>query len=245
MAVAAHQGSSNLLVTLCGLPFDLVAHIFVFGDLGDVLHCAGSTCRALQHGIWQQPDFWVALGGPAFVEVLGSAAQSSMGVGPLRSSFRRWVFGIDAEWSQALEQHAACNPPAQTLRDFLDRIHGLHKEDASHEDICRLTRAATHAVQRLTALDFEGSDVAAALVTCCHTRKDLFCDAQLCELRTAVSSIQERVLQEKLLEEDDDDVIDPWCLSSHLPDADSNPPISSHSGKCLSLGFLAVMEESF
>lgn len=96
-AVASQQGPSAGLVTLVyALPSDIVAHIFLFSHLADVLNCAGLTCRTMNLGVWQQVDFWIALGGPAFVEVLTPAAPPPMDATLVLAAFRRGSLALRA-----------------------------------------------------------------------------------------------------------------------------------------------------
>merc|ERR1719335_547661 len=183
MAVAAQQGSSvGLVALLYGLPSDIAAHIFLFNHLADVLHCAGLTCRTLHFNIWQQSDFWVSLGGPAFLEIFTPAVPLPKDPSSVLGAFRRWVFRIEGDWSQGLQQLAACEPPLTALHEAFDRIQGLRHGDVPPADISRLVDAVIQAMERMAVSDVEASDVAAALVARCQTRQDLFDDSQLIEL---------------------------------------------------------------
>lgn len=250
-AVAAQQGSS--LVTLAhALPSDIVAHIFLFSHLADVLNCAGLTCRTLHAGVWQQADFWVSLGGPAFMEVLTPARPLPMDASSVLAAFRRWVFGIQGGWSQDLQRLAGCESPLTALHDAHDRMQGLRQGEVPPADICRLVDAVVHAMNRLTVSDADAIDVAAALVARCRTRQDLFGQDQLSELGTTLGVIQERALQHKLdtllpLDDDDDEILDPWEWESSANlevHKQACAPIGGHTGRCLSLAFLAVMDDA-
>lgn len=242
----------GLVALLHGLPSDVAAHIFLFSHLADVLHCAGLTCRTLQVSIWQQADFWVSLGGPAFVEVLTPAVQLPMAMSSVSvlGAFRRWVFGINGNWSQNLQDLAAFESPLTALQEAFDRIQGLQHSDVQCADITRLVHAIKHAMERLTASDNEAADLAAALVARCQARRDLFCEIELADLSTTLGATQERALQHKLDTllplDDDDEMLDPWEWDSSTNcevHKQVSVPIGGHTGRCLSLAFLAVMEE--
>lgn len=251
-AVASQQGPSAGLVTLVyALPSDIVAHIFLFSHLADVLNCAGLTCRTMNLGVWQQVDFWIALGGPAFVEVLTPAAPPPMDATLVLAAFRRWVFGIEGDWSQELQRLAACELPLAALQDAHDRMQGLRRAEVPHEDISRLVSAVLHAMERLTVSDVDAIDIAAALVARCQARQDLFDESQLDDIGATLGIVQERALQHKLDTlrplDDEEEVLDPWEWESNANlevHKQAHAPIGGHTGRCLSLAFLAVMDEA-
>jgi len=102
---------------LCGLPSDIVGHIFLFGNLSDVYNCVGVCSRGLHEGVWQQPDFWMALGGPVFLENFTSAPSLIDPSATTISAFRRWVYCLDGEWIEELERLALDDTPATLLEE--------------------------------------------------------------------------------------------------------------------------------
>merc|ERR1719335_1131110 len=108
-------------------------------------------------------------------------------------------------------------------------------------------------MQRLEPAGSSGSEAAAALVERCDRFQDVFNSSQLCSLKTELGNLQERALQQQLWSTEDlqdEKILDPWSFDSwnaNFDQYDSKPltgAYSGHQGHCLSLGFLAVMDES-
>lgn len=225
---------------LSKLPVDIVSDIFLFGELSDVRNCAGVSCRALHEAIWRQPDFWVSLGGTAFTGSLRIAGPAPASADLMIAAFRRWVFGIEGDWSLCLEQTASCGPPAKALREAQGLVQGLRPGDASLSEIWRLIRAVESAMQCADASDNEALSAASDLVTCCRNRLDIFGSVDVTELNDALTTMEERAQQQKLDNENRS-----WFFSMADLDAENNQDLEQdeHRDDLLSLEFLAVMEE--
>jgi len=237
---------------LCGLPSDIVGHIFLFGNLGDVYNCVGVCSRGLHEGIWQQPDFWMALGGPVFLENFAPAPGSLDLSAVAISAFRRWVYCLDGEWIEDLERLALDDTPATLLEEAVSRVQGIRPNDVCDKDLWRVVQVVVQAMQRLQP-GHGSTQTAAALVECCDRHRDVFNSSHLSSLKSELGNLQERALQQQLWsteDPEDDKPLDPWSLDSwklDLDQYDSKPlagAYGGHNGHCLSLGFLAVMDES-
>lgn len=246
------------MVSVGSLPLDVVAHMLLFVEPRDVFHSVGVSCLQLHADIWQQTDFWLALGGPLFVQILheagSSTLSSSLAVGPVIGAFRRWVFGIEGSWSQGLLELADHGTPFEALSEVLSLTQGLCEGDAPDHDIWGLTKAAVIAMRRSTSCDKDSCRVATLLVRCCQKRPGVFDSAQLAELTSSLGSLQERVLQQDLnftatLDTEQGLTFDHW----DVPGSDTmliskemsatSLQVGGQQGKCLALSFLAVLEE--
>jgi len=252
------NGEVPLDTLLCSLPADIVGHIFLFGDLSDVKNCVGVCSRKAYEGIWQQPEFWMALGGPVFLENF-EWPKSALGVpAPIDPSaatvaaFRRWIYRLSGEWIQELEHLAQDETPVNFLEEVLSRIQGLRPDDVCKGEAWRVIQVVVQAMQRLQPSEC-GTDVAVALVDCCDRCQDVFNNSQLSSLKSELGNLQERALQQQLWsteDPEDEKPLDPWSLDSWSLDLDlsESKPLTGacggHTGRCLSMGFLAVMDES-
>jgi hypothetical protein len=246
------QGEVPFDALLCGLPSDIVGHIFLYANLGDVYNCVGVCSRGLYEGVWNQPQFWMALGGPVFLD---SFEQSGVELCPAThavSAFRRWVYCLDGEWVEELERLAQDETPATLLEETANRIQGLRPDDVSNKDLWRIVQIVVKAMQHLEPAQ-SGTEVATSLVERCDRCQDVFNNSQLSSLKTELGNLQERALQQQLWSTDDlrdEKPLDPWSLdpwSLNLDQYDSKPlsgAFGGHGGHCLSMGFLAVMDES-
>jgi len=223
---------------LGGLTVDLAAEIFSFTELSDVRNCAGLACRGLHHVIWRQPDFWVGLGGPVFVDSLRLTKRPSSIV-PMIRCFRRWVFGLDGDWSLQLEQMGSASHPSDALRAVLSYVQVLQVGDADLSEIWRLVRAGENAMQRADAQDDALVEVASELVATCQKRQDIFGTIDSKDLNAALVAMEKRATQEKLADERNH-----WFFSD---EAVSNEQGASNTADAdlslLSLDFLAVMDQ--
>lgn len=223
---------------LGGLTVDLAAEIFSFTELSDVRNCAGLACRGLHNVIWRQPDFWVGLGGPVFVDSLCLSKRPSSVV-PMIRCFRRWVFGLDGDWSLQLEQMGSASHPSDALRAVLNYVQVLQVGDADLSEIWRLVRAGENAMQRADAQDDALVEVASELVATCQKRQDIFGTIDSKDLNAALVAMEKRATQEKLADERNH-----WFFSD---EAVSNEQGASNTADAdlslLSLDFLAVMDQ--
>jgi len=185
---------------LVGLTTDLAAHVFAFTELSDVLHCAGLACRSMHDNIWRQPDFWVALGGPVFAGSL-RVAERPKSIVPMIGAFRRWVFGLDGDWSLQVEQLGSLGHPADALRSVLGYAQVLQSGDAELSDIWRLVRAGESAMQRADVQDTVLLEVASELVSTCRQRQDIFGSVDNRDLSAALEAMEKRAEQEKNADE--------------------------------------------
>merc|ERR1719265_1973667 len=223
-AIVVQKQDPNVLATqlLGGLMPELVADVFAFTELSDVLNCAGLACRGLHNSVWRQPDFWVALGGPAFVDSL-QVADRPTSIVPMIGSFRRWVFGLDGDWSLQVEQTGSYGHPADALRSVLGYVQALQKGDASLSDIWRLVRAAESAMQRADVQDGVLMKAASELVGICAKRGDIFGSIDIKDLHTAFAAMEKRAEQRK-----DADERNHWFFSD---EADGNGQEADGNGQ--------------
>jgi len=257
-AMVLTNGEVQLEALLCGLPADIIGHIFLFGNLSDVKNCVGVCSRELYEGVWQQPEFWMALGGPVFLENFEFPKKAlDVPIDPSAATitgFRRWVYGLDGAWIEELERLAQDESPVTLLEEALNRIQGLRPEDVCNGEIWRVVQVIVQAMQHLQPAH-GGTDVAVNLVECCDRSQDVFNNSQLSSLKSELGNFQERVLQQQLWsteDPEDEKALDPWSLDSWSLDLDDYSPNSKpltgvyggHQGRCLQMGFLAVMDES-
>jgi len=235
---AAQNSNCVAAQLLGGLTTDLAASVFAFTELSDVLNCAGLVCRGLHSAIWRQPDFWVALGGTVFADSLRGTERPTTIV-PMLGSFRRWVFGLDGDWSLQVEQLGSFGHPADALRSVLGYVQVLQKGDAELSDIWRLVRAAESAMQRADVQDDVLLGVASELVSIADKRSDIFGAVDNKDLSAALMAMEQRAEQGKNADERNR-----WFFSD---EADSNEQgawaASDADHSLLSLSFLAVMDD--
>jgi len=232
----AHHNSNNALADLlCGLTTDLVADVFAFTELRDVLNCAGLACRSVHNTIWRQPDFWVGLGGPVFVDSL-CIAERPRSIVPMIRSFRRWVFGLDGEWSLNVEQLGSFGHPADALRSVLGYVQVLQPGDAELSDVWRLVRSAENAMQRADVKDNVLVGAASELLDVCQKRQDIFGSVDIKDLHAALVAMEKRAEQDKNADERNR-----WFFSD---EAESNEQRTQHAADDFlsPLAFLAVMD---
>jgi hypothetical protein len=223
---------------LGGLTPDLAAHVFSFTELSDVLNCGGVACRGLHNAIWCQPDFWVAVGGPAFVNSF-RCTERPTSIVPMIGCFRRWVFGLDGDWSLQVEQLGSCGHPTDALRSVLGYIQVLQVGDAALSDIWRLVRAAENAMQRAEVQDKVVLSVASELVATCQKRQDILGSVDNKDLTTALEAMEKRAEKEKLVDERNH-----WFFSDETDSSEQSPwHTTNEDHNLLSLSFLAVMDQ--
>jgi hypothetical protein len=235
---AAQDLNCGALQLLGGLTTDLAANVFAFTELGDVLNCAGLVCRGLHTAIWRQPDFWLALGGPVFADSLRGAERPTTIV-RMRDSFRRWVFGLDDDWSLQVEQIGSFGHPSDALRSVLGYVQVLQKGDAELLDIWRLVRAAESAMQRADVQDDVLLGVALELVSICQKRSDVFGAVDIKDLNAALTAMEKRAEQEKNADEGNR-----WFFSDEVDSDEQEAWAASYADhSLLSLSFLAVIDD--
>jgi hypothetical protein len=225
---------------LQGLTPGLAADVFAFVELNDVLNCAGLACRSLHTAIWREPDFWVGLGGPVFAESL-PVAERPTSIVPMIRSFRRWVFGIDGDWSLHVEQLGSFGHSGDALRSILGYIQVLQVGDAELSDIWRLVRSAESAMQRADVQDNVLLEVASEVVTTCIKRQDIFGSVDIKDVRAAFAQMEKRAEQEKNADERNRWFFNDEAESDEQGVRDVAP--AEDAGDLLSLSFLAVMDD--
>merc|ERR1719235_581102 len=142
----------------------------------------------------------MALGGPVFTESLHGIGQMPNSFRPVLVSFRRWVFGIDGDWSLALEQRASGMHPFNVLEEVIGVVKILHQGDTQSEDVSRLVRVSESAMQRADLRDKRTRSVASDLVAVCieaSIAQEIFTSVDLEILTTALASMEERAKQQK------------------------------------------------
>jgi hypothetical protein len=235
-ALVLQTESNQVALLLGGLNPDLAADVFSFIELSDVLHCAGLTCRSLNIGIWCQPDFWVGLGGPVFAESFRVAERPKSAL-PMIRSFRRWVFGLNGDWSLNVEQLGSFNHPGDALHSVLSYVQVLQVGDAELSDIQRLVKAAESSMQRADAKDNALLQVATEVVVTCNTRQDIFSSVDIKDLSAALATMEKRAEQEKNADERHR-----WFFSDEAASDELGETCAADANDLLSLSFLAVME---
>jgi hypothetical protein len=243
------------------LSADILANIFLFGNLSDVKNCVGVCSPQLHEGVWQQPEFWMALGGSVFLENFKFPKPASGVPAPIDlptatiTAFRRWVYCLDGEWIEQLERQAHDETPVTLLDEAHSRIQGLRPDDLCNGEVWRVVQVIVQAMQRLQPAHC-GIEVAVTLVETCNRCQYVFNNSQLSSLKSELGNLQERALQQQLWsteDPEDEKPLDPWSLdpwSLELDDCFSKPLTGVHGGhtghtdRCLTMGFLAVMDES-
>lgn len=237
--IAPLEKKHGLVHHLENLPVNLTADIFAYCELREVHACAGVTCSALHASVWQHPDFWRTLGGQLFVDSLGKEESKTSNCTLVRTFFRQWVFGIDGDWSLALEERASCEHPSDAVKEVLEFVKVLLPGDASLMDVSRLVGVAECAIQRMDVRDDSSYVVASDLVSCCRTRQEIFSNIELERLNTALASLEERV---KRYLDAEGDVSNRWFFSEELQSC--SMPLTQHGidPSLLSQSFIALME---
>lgn len=237
-AVVLHADPNQMATQLLsGLTPDLAANVFAFTELSDVLNCAGLACRNLHNNIWREPDFWVGVGGPVFADSL-AVAERPTSIVPMIRSFRRWVFGIDGDWSLHVEQLGSFGHSGDALRSVLGYIQVLQVGDAELTDIWRLVRSAESAMQRADVSDNVLLEVASEVVSTCSKRQDIFGSIDIKDLRAAFAHMEKRVEQEKSVDERNR-----WFFTDEAESDEQGVAHQEDARDLLSLSFLAVMED--
>merc|ERR1719155_304437 len=104
-------------------------------------------------------------------------------------SFRRWVFGIDGDWSLQVEQLGSFGHPGDAMRSVLGYVQVLQVGDAELSDIWRLVRSAESAMQRADVQDDVLLQVASEVVATCDKRRDIFGSVDIKDLRVAFTQL--------------------------------------------------------
>lgn len=236
LKTAQHDRNQVAARLLGGLTPELAADVFAFTELSDVRNCAGLACRSLHNAIWCQPEFWVGLGGPVFADSLRAKERPSS-VGPMIRSFRRWVFGLDGQWSLHVEQLGSMGHPGDALRSVLGFVQVLQVGDAELSDIWRLVRSAESAMQRADVQDNVLLEVASDVVANCNKRHDIFGSVDIKDLSTAFAAMEKRAEQEKNADERNR-----WFFSDEAQSDEQEVTRAADANDLLSLSFLAVMD---
>jgi len=248
----------GLVPFMSTLPMDLVSNMMVFVDMADSKNTLALTCRTLRKNVWDQKEFWLAFGGPCFLQESSQELKMTRSVAATRDTFRRWVFGITYGWSHQFANRVDDVSPGEALQDAYFLIAGLSRGDAPTRDICQLVDATVRAIGR--SADDEDDSLATALVLRCRNRYDLLSSKQLRDLEVALDDAAERAMLRHIQVAEDDAVYEDdfdelaekealekdemsKCPADGLFEASPEQAISSGDATWLSQRFLMVMSE--
>jgi hypothetical protein len=232
--------------------------MMVFADMVDTKNTLALTCQTLYKSVWEQKDFWLALGGPCFLQESSQELQMLYSATATRSVFRRWVFGISHGWSHRFATRVEELSPGEALQDAYFLMSGLSRFDAPARDICHLVDATVRTIGR--SADDEDDSLATALVHRCRSRTDLLGSKQIRDLEVALDEAAERAMLRHVQAAEDDaefaddfdelaekDALEKDELSKQQVDGHLLAPpekaISSGDAAWLSQRFLMVMSE--
>jgi len=203
-----------------------------FVDMEDSKNTLALTCRTLCKSVWDQKEFWLAFGGPYFLQESSQELKMIHSVTATRSAFRRWVFGIGTGWSHHFVKRANELSSAAALQDAYFLLSGLSREDASARDLSRFIEATVQAIDRST--DDEDDSLATAFVIRSRSRADLLGSKLLRDLEEALDDAAERaILRHIQTAEDDAEYEDDF---NEL--AEKDEPVKIHTSKCAEDGLL-------
>merc|ERR1719252_15573 len=130
--------------------------------------------------------------------------------------FRRWLFGLDPEWSCAFEKYAIDADPLDVLREAEYLAGGVTKaEEREAHQFLAVVVATTHRVSDR----WEDAEVFFnALISKVSVRNQVFDEPECALLRTASEQMKERALLARLAENDTWFGFDPFAEADAAPE---------------------------
>jgi hypothetical protein len=184
------------------LPDVLLAKVFESVEL-QAVGAAAATGRGFRALVWSSETFW------------GHISPGSGVTG--REAFRRWLFGLDPDWSCAFEKYAVDADPLDVLREAEYLVGGVTKAEAreAHQFLA-VVIATTHRVSDR----WEDAEVFFNALICKVSARDkVFDEPESVLLRTASEQMRERALLARLAEDDTWFGFDPFAEADATPDA--------------------------
>jgi hypothetical protein len=184
------------------LPDVLLAKVFESVEL-QAVGAAAATGRGFRALVWSSETFW------------GHISPGSGVKG--REAFRRWLFGLDADWSCAFEKYAGDADAVDVLREAEYLVGGVTKAEAreAHQFLA-VVIATTH---RVSDRWEEAEVFFNALISKVSVRNQVFDEPECALLRTASEQMKERALLARLAEDDTWFGFDPFAEDDAIPDA--------------------------
>merc|ERR1719311_1544945 len=161
---------------------------------------AGRGFRAL---VWSSETFW------------GHISPGSGVKG--RETFRRWLFGLDPNWSCAFEKYALDADPLDVLREAEYLVGGVTKAEAREAHQFLSVVIAT--TQRVNDRWEDAEVFFGALISKVAARNTVFAEPERVLLRTASEQMRERALLARLAEDDAWYGFDPFAEADAIQDA--------------------------
>jgi hypothetical protein len=184
------------------LPDVLLAKVFECVEL-QAVGAAAATGRGFRALVWSSETFW------------GHIAPGSGVKG--REAFRRWLFGLDAEWSSAFEKYAVEADPLDVLREAEYLVGGVTKAEAREAHQFLSVVIAT--TQRVNDRWEDAEVFFGALISKVAARNTVFAEPESVLLRTASEQMRERALLARLAEDDAWYGFDPFAEADAIQDA--------------------------
>jgi hypothetical protein len=184
------------------LPDALLAKVFEGVEL-QAVGAAAATGRGFRALVWSSETFWGHISP-------GSGVRG-------REAFRRWLFGLDAEWSCAFEKYAVDADPLDVLREAEYLVGGVTKAEAREaHQFLTVVIGTTH---RVSDRWEEAEVFFSALISKVSIRREVFDEPECAVLRTASEQMRERALLARLAEDDTWFGFDPFAEADVVPDA--------------------------
>jgi hypothetical protein len=184
------------------LPEALLAKVFENVEL-QAVGAAAATGRGFRALVWSSEAFWGHISP-------GSGVQG-------REAFRRWLFGLQPEWSCAFAKYAADADPLDVLREAEYLVGGVTKAEKreAHEFLAVVTAASHRVGDR-----WEEAEVFfSALIVKVSNRNNVFDEPESALLRAASEQMRERALLARLAEDDTWFGFDPFAEADAVPAA--------------------------
>jgi len=184
------------------LPEALLAKVFENVEL-QAVGAAAATGRGFRALVWSSEAFWGHISP-------GSGVQG-------REAFRRWLFGLQPEWSCAFAKYALDADPLDVLREAEYLVGGVTKAEKreAHEFLAVVT-AASH---RVSDRWEEAEVFFSALIVKVSNRNNVFDEPESALLRAASEQMRERALLARLAEDDTWFGFDPFAEADAIPAA--------------------------
>jgi hypothetical protein len=184
------------------LPDALLAKVFESVEL-QAVGAAAATGRGFRALVWSSETFWGHISP-------GSGVRG-------REAFRRWLFGLDPEWSCAFEKYAVDADPLDVLREAEYLVGGVTKAEAREaHQFLTVVVGTTH---RVSDRWEEAEVFFSALISKVSIRSEVFDEPEFVLLRTASEQMRERALLARLAEDDTWFGFDPFAEADAVLEA--------------------------